>query len=465
MENSETSNGDDSSTSTVPPPMNENVESDSSHSEQGDSDSEEVTGEAAVNVNNPMQQPLSRGHQDYRVYTTGRQFPANQNTVLQYHNFPQRMPLQLATAGQQVPANQNYGVQGYISPQGIPFPLAGQARVVARGRRTAQALINPTGPSQWRYPALVSPLFRNSFIPFDLMRGDFHQPQATAPIQPPIRFTSPPSTFGSVLAAGRRSRLGLASDAPFRPSSSRSANQSLPIGSSRTPQSQTDFSGLHDLAQAAENFPTDHIKQGSVLAAGRRSRLGLVSDAPFRPSSSRSANQSLPIGSSRTRQSRTDFSGLHALAQAAENFPTDHIKQAGRRSRLGLASYAPFRPSSSRSANQSLPVGSSRTPQSRTDFSGPHGLAKAAENFPTDHIKQDFDKPPEPSGRKCFLCKRDLSFTPATDGPVSQPRLPPSVAVLPCGHYFHACCLEIVTPPEKSTDPPCIVCDLDENAS
>lgn len=78
---------------------------------------------------------------------------------------------------------------------------------------------------------------------------------------------------------------------------------------------------------------------------------------------------------------------------------------------------------------------------------------------------EDFDKPSEPSGRKCFLCKRDLSFTPATDGPVSQPRLPPSVAVLPCGHYFHARCLEIVTPPEKSTDPPCIVCDLDENAS
>lgn len=50
-------------------------------------------------------------------------------------------------------------------------PFTGQARVVARGRRTAQALINPTGPSQWRYPALVSPLFRNSFIPFDLMRG------------------------------------------------------------------------------------------------------------------------------------------------------------------------------------------------------------------------------------------------------------------------------------------------------
>ncbi|KAJ0074723.1 hypothetical protein Patl1_34796 [Pistacia atlantica] len=77
----------------------------------------------------------------------------------------------------------------------------------------------------------------------------------------------------------------------------------------------------------------------------------------------------------------------------------------------------------------------------------------------------DFDKPPQPSGRQCFFCKRDLSFTPEADGPISQPSIPPSVAVFPCGHYFHTRCLEIVTPPEKTTDPPCILCDLDENAS
>lgn len=67
----------------------------------------------------------------------GRQFPANQNTVLQYHNFPQRMPLQLASkaftpisllypiklylpyilfiaAGQQFPANQSIGLQNHM---------------------------------------------------------------------------------------------------------------------------------------------------------------------------------------------------------------------------------------------------------------------------------------------------------------------------------------------------------------
>ncbi|KAL2332538.1 hypothetical protein Fmac_020119 [Flemingia macrophylla] len=67
---------------------------------------------------------------------------------------------------------------------------------------------------------------------------------------------------------------------------------------------------------------------------------------------------------------------------------------------------------------------------------------------------------PEPIGYKCFLCKRDLSYSP--EGPVSLPPLPPAVAVLPCGHTFHECCLERITPDDQSHDPPCIPCALGE---
>lgn len=67
---------------------------------------------------------------------------------------------------------------------------------------------------------------------------------------------------------------------------------------------------------------------------------------------------------------------------------------------------------------------------------------------------------PQPIGQKCMLCKRDLSFTP--EGPVLQPTVPPSVAVLPCGHTFHDNCLQTITPEDQSKDPPCIPCATGE---
>ncbi|KAH7866640.1 hypothetical protein Vadar_023092 [Vaccinium darrowii] len=70
------------------------------------------------------------------------------------------------------------------------------------------------------------------------------------------------------------------------------------------------------------------------------------------------------------------------------------------------------------------------------------------------HIKwHDFEELPPPSGHKCMLCKRDLSFK--TEGQVYQPTIPPPVAVLPCGHTFHDHCLQLVIPQNQSKDPPC----------
>ncbi|KAG8379650.1 hypothetical protein BUALT_Bualt07G0111100 [Buddleja alternifolia] len=77
------------------------------------------------------------------------------------------------------------------------------------------------------------------------------------------------------------------------------------------------------------------------------------------------------------------------------------------------------------------------------------------------HVKwQGFDEPPKPTGHRCLLCKRDLSFT--AEGPVYQPAIPPAVAVLPCGHTFHDHCLERITPKGHSKYPPCIPCAIGE---
>ncbi|KAJ0076089.1 hypothetical protein Patl1_34818 [Pistacia atlantica] len=70
MESKGTNNGDDIPTSTSPPPTNEEVRSNSSPNEQGNFDwiVDEVAGEGAVNVNNPMLQPHPADHQDYHIY-------------------------------------------------------------------------------------------------------------------------------------------------------------------------------------------------------------------------------------------------------------------------------------------------------------------------------------------------------------------------------------------------------------
>ncbi|XP_027126748.1 uncharacterized protein LOC113767338 isoform X1 [Coffea eugenioides] len=77
------------------------------------------------------------------------------------------------------------------------------------------------------------------------------------------------------------------------------------------------------------------------------------------------------------------------------------------------------------------------------------------------HIKwTDSESPPRPTGHRCMLCKRDLSFRP--EGPIYQPINPPAIAVLPCGHTFHDQCLQNITPEDQSKDPPCIPCAIGE---
>ncbi|XP_041990686.1 uncharacterized protein LOC121741828 isoform X1 [Salvia splendens] len=67
-----------------------------------------------------------------------------------------------------------------------------------------------------------------------------------------------------------------------------------------------------------------------------------------------------------------------------------------------------------------------------------------------------FEEPLEPTGQRCLLCKRDLSFT--AEGLMYQPTAPPPVAVLPCGHTFHDRCLQLITPEDQLKIPPCIPC-------
>ncbi|KAL1559041.1 hypothetical protein AAHA92_09430 [Salvia divinorum] len=71
-----------------------------------------------------------------------------------------------------------------------------------------------------------------------------------------------------------------------------------------------------------------------------------------------------------------------------------------------------------------------------------------------------FEEPLEPTGHRCLLCKRDLSFT--AEGLMYQPTAPPPVAVLSCGHSFHDRCLQLITPEDQLNFPPCIPCAVGE---
>ncbi|KAF9614317.1 hypothetical protein IFM89_018070 [Coptis chinensis] len=96
-----------------------------------------------------------------------------------------------------------------------------------------------------------------------------------------------------------------------------------------------------------------------------------------------------------------------------------------------------------------------RTPQPLVNRSTP----TVSKTSPVYHLKwKDPTDLYQSSGENCHLCKRDLTFTPT--GPVTQPSVPPAVAVLPCGHTFHDECLQLITPADLSKDPPCIPCAI-----
>eukprot|EP00257_Ricinus_communis_P013501 XP_015570944.1 uncharacterized protein LOC8280271 isoform X1 [Ricinus communis] len=87
-------------------------------------------------------------------------------------------------------------------------------------------------------------------------------------------------------------------------------------------------------------------------------------------------------------------------------------------------------------------------------------LPSLARTSPLRYVKHQAkdEKTLVPSGNKCYICNRDLSFTP--EGPIDQPKQPIPVAVLPCGHHFHDSCLQRITPEDQAQDPPCIPCAI-----
>ncbi|KAJ6914285.1 hypothetical protein NC651_016524 [Populus alba x Populus x berolinensis] len=82
--------------------------------------------------------------------------------------------------------------------------------------------------------------------------------------------------------------------------------------------------------------------------------------------------------------------------------------------------------------------------------------AKTRSFSPEHYIKGDgFVK----LGHNCFLCENDLAHSPLpTDEELESDKFP-DAAVLPCGHAFHAMCLQQAIPEDQLRDPSCFVCD------
>ncbi|KAG8656139.1 hypothetical protein MANES_04G100800v8 [Manihot esculenta] len=101
---------------------------------------------------------------------------------------------------------------------------------------------------------------------------------------------------------------------------------------------------------------------------------------------------------------------------------------------------------------------SSRPPLAPTSPHLPHLPRTSSPHHMKWQGRQGKHRTPQPSGRQCHICKRDLSFTP--EGPIYQPEKPITAAVLPCGHHFHDSCLQRITPLNQAHDPPCIPCAI-----
>ncbi|KAK3029371.1 hypothetical protein RJ639_037894 [Escallonia herrerae] len=171
--------------------------------------------------------------------------------------------------------------------------------------------------------------------------------------------------------------------------------------------------------------------------------------------------------------------GVHIAGQYQEGAPvqlpkehwrpvstTGQLIPSARVNGLSQASDTRLHPTVKRSANRT-PSAAPRAVRRKIAPQFPFPpMAFPPQSAPDDipvpaHIKwQGSDGPPQPTGQRCLICKRDLSFT--AEGLLDQPSVPPAVAVLPCGHTFHDQCLNRITPEDQSKNPPCIPCAIGE---
>ncbi|KAJ0007411.1 hypothetical protein Pint_30384 [Pistacia integerrima] len=499
MESKETNNGDDIPTSTSPPPTGEEVRSNSSPNEQGNFDW--IVDEGAVNVNNPMLQPHPADHQDYHIYRKVMylvliQKFARFKACHVEHRFPLVIQEEatLPLSWFHVTCNNdnkvtrldlgNYGFQGSLVPQLGSLP-------------NLQYLEIYSNQINGSIPAELGNLT-------NLLSLDLYENQLSGPI---------PDLLGHLKALlfMRLNDNKLTGTVPQSVKALTNGNLRILIGLKRHLTLaeiveravftwcllSSEVGSISNVVFMVRNWIMSinwNCKQGLLLETLREElrfkhnykvlfeyvMLAVIND---RINSSRCPSRTTGPDSSFPTQN-TDFlslipdccgldcsssftlgQGIYTLSCGARHvfFFESILKSWMLVGNFGQSqTIAPIQPAS-RLTSPAYTFGWMRMGSGVDhDFNLGQKIQLNLKLQCASNV--DLDKPPQPSGRGCFFCKRDLSFTPEADGPISQPSIPPSVGVLPCGHYFHSRCLEIVTPPEKSTDP-CILCDLDENAS
>ncbi|KAJ0076090.1 hypothetical protein Patl1_34819 [Pistacia atlantica] len=384
------------------------------------------------------------------------------------HSLRSHSSILSSSAGQQVPANQKSGVQGYIFPQGIPFQLAASDSYL----QDSDLDILPSG-------FFFGPLIKGECLLAELnvleLIGLKRHLTSVEIVERDLRYTVGYAinilnmvSRGNGRATSQCRNVIKASDIMVHEQGLHFSPHKVTVSTNGfVPQLKRFLHESNCALAVSLNATTDEVRNWIMSINWNLLLETLREELHFKHNYKVLFEYvMLAVINDRIQQNQTDSSISESIQAAASPAP--------------LVQTVPFPPKT----QIFCPL--SQTAAAWTV----HPLSPLAKEFIPCHVVQgnfgqsqtiapiqpasrltspaytfDLDKPPQPSGRGCFFCKRDLSFTPEADGPISQPSIPPSVGVLPCGHYFHSCCLEIVTPPEKSTDPPCIICDLHENAS